>query len=303
MRTKTASARECSMRAGTGRLIVAFLFLALLLSLAGWGEEIPSGSPPTVWETGTYWTYDAILSFQGGSTYRFPITLIVLGGDTHFGLESWDLAGIYESYSGSEIVGVLRMTGPAEMYLRWPAILNFIPGATISSASDLTHQAAAVSLSPAGLPIRIERAAEYTADPEFIPEERLIPDWLGEEDGRFLLEAVTLIPEDPEGIDTPAGAFPNAIPVRYTWERMEQNSGRAFWSPELQWWVYAEGVEERPDGSPIDSYTIALTSFGVLPQGEIIDRLSAALSSMEATDPEGAERIGEFLKEEGLDIQ
>jgi len=141
MRTKTASARGCSMRAGTGRLIVAFLFLALLLSLAGWGEEIPSGSPPTaptVWETGTYWTYDAILSFQGGSVYRFPITLIVLGGDTRFDLESWDLAGIYESYGGSKIVGVLPVIGPAVAYLRWPVILNFIPGSTISSMSDLT---------------------------------------------------------------------------------------------------------------------------------------------------------------------
>jgi len=57
------------------------------------------------------------------------------------------------------------------------------------------------------------------------------------------------------------------------------------------------------NGAVTDSYTIALSSFGVLSQGEIVDRLSAALRSMEGIDPEGAERIGEFLKEEGLDIQ
>ena len=281
-------------------MIVLGLGCAFLLCLSGLAQGTGDGA---VWEPGTYFTYDAVLTFQEGNVYRFPITVIVLGGDIRFDLEYWDLAGIYESYGGSKIVAVLRMIGPAVAYLRWPAILNFIPAATISSVSDLTREAASTSLSPFGSPIRIERAAEYTADPEFIPEERWIPEWLGEEDGEFLLEAITLIPEDPEGIDTPAGAFPDAVPVRYTWERMERNTGRAFWSGELQWWVYAEGAEERPDGSPIDSYTIALSSFGVFSQEEIIARLSAALRSMEATDPEGAERIGEFLKEEGLDIQ
>jgi len=280
-------------------MIVLGLGCAFLLCLSGLAQ---GGGDGAMWEAGTYFAYDAVLTFQEGNVYRFPITVIVLGGDTHFDLESWDLAGIYESYGGSKAVAVLRMVGPAEIYLRWPAIINFIPGATVSSDSDLTHNAAAISLSPAGSPIRIERAAEYTADPEFL-EERSIPDWLRDEDGEFLLEAITLIPEDPEGIDTPAGAFPDAVPVHYTWERMERNTGRAFWSPELQWWVYAEGTEERPDGSPIDTYAIALSSFGVFSQEEIIDRLSAALSSMEATDPEGAERIGEFLREEGLDIQ
>ena len=251
------------------RLRIVFgLGCALLLSLSGLAQGTGDGA---VWEAGTYFTYDAVLTFQEGSVYRFPITVIVLGGDTHFGLESWDLAGIYESYGGSKIVSLLRMIGPTETYLRWPAILNFIPAATISSTSDLTRSAAAIPLSSAGLPIRIERAAEYTAD--------------------------------PEGIDTSADAFPDAIPVRYTWEWMEKNAGRAFWSPELRWWVYAEGAEEGPGGSPIDTYTISLSSFGVFSQGEIIARLSAALSSMEASDPEGAERIGEFLKEEGLDIQ
>jgi len=280
--------------------VVLGLGCALFLSLSGLAQGTGDGA---VWEAGTYFAYDAVLTFQEGSVYRFSITVIVLGGDTHFGLESWDLAGIYESYGGSKIVAVLRMLGPAETYLRWPAILNFIPAATVSSTSDLTRSAAAIPLSPAGSPVRIARAAEYTADPEFIPEERWVPDWLEDEDGEFLLEAVTLIPDDPMGIDTAAGAFPDAIPVRYTWEWMEKNAGRAFWSGELQWWVYAEGGEERWNGSPIDSYAIALASFGVLSQGEIIDRLSAALSSMEAADPEGAERIGEFLKEEGLDIQ
>jgi len=300
MRARTTSARGYSMRAGTG--IAAFLFLALLFSLAGWGEEIPSGPPPTMWKAGTYWTYEATLSFQGGSTYRFPITLIVLDGDAHFGLEYRDLAGIYESYGGSEIVSVLRMIGPPEEYLRWPVILNLIPGATTSSISDLTRRAAAISVSFVGSPIRIERGVEYTSETGFAPEEEWIPDWLGDEGSGFLREAITLIPGEPEGITTPAGVFPDAIPVRYTWEMMERNTGRAFWSGELQWWVYAEGGEERWDGSPLDSYTIALSSFGTLTEEEIVDRLSAALHSMEAADPEGAGWIRRFLKDEGLDI-
>ena len=280
--------------------VVLGLGCALLLSLSGLAQGTGDGA---VWEAGTYFTYDAVLTFQEGSVYRFPITVIVLGGDTHFGLESWDLAGIYESYGGSKIVSLLRMIGPTETYLRWPAILNFIPAATISSTSDLTRSAAAIPLSPAAYPIRIERGVEYTSETGFAPEEEWIPDWLGDEGSGFLREAITLIPGEPKGITTPAGVFPDAIPVCYTWEMMERNTGCAFWSGELQWWVYAEGAEERPDGSPIDTYAIALASFGVLSQGEIIARLSAALSSMEASDPEGAERIGEFLKEEGLDIQ
>jgi len=61
--------------------IILGLGCAFLFCLSGLAQESGDRSSGAMWEPGTYSTYDATLTFQEGSTYRFPITVIVLGGD------------------------------------------------------------------------------------------------------------------------------------------------------------------------------------------------------------------------------
>jgi hypothetical protein len=110
--------------------------------------------------------------------------------------------------------------------------------------------------------------------------------------------ALTEMPRGTQGV--PECIEEDTIAIQYEWTSsylnsvVERDEGTAWWSPELDWWVHAEGR------CPAGTYEICLSSSGVLTADETGLRIANALSSTAAIDPEYADGLRGVFERIGI---
>lgn len=278
------------MRLRHGTLVV--LVLAVLNgAVVGTQEEIPE-LQTTPWEIGTYWTYETVTRYSGGSINKGPVTFVVLGKGDWLGANRFVVGVIWEWYDRSKRVAAFEPFAWPSFTLSWPPIVEFLSASeTTSSETGLTFAAMLWPLALGNKPVHIERVIGSTGDdsppaqqlPDWLSA-RQQPDWLSPEPGTTpIVETVTLAAGEPAELAVSAGVFANATPVDYTWTGFHSRvTGRAWWSPDLAWWAHAEGREESEEGVWGLSYTVTLTDGGVFAAEELAALLGSALQSMES---------------------
>ncbi|MGB2983722.1 MAG: hypothetical protein WBC63_07685 [Candidatus Bipolaricaulia bacterium] len=297
------------MRLKRGMLVV--LMLAVLSGAAARAQEEVPELQTTAWDIGTYWSYETLSWTADGANRRGPVTYVVLGHNIWLGDVRFAMGVIWEWYDRSARLAVLEISNPLWEYMRWPPIAEFLSGTeTTSSKTGLTFAAMRTPLALGSKPVRIERVIGSNVEPvtgssavDWLAAWQQ-PDWLSDEPGATpLVETVTLIPGEATELTVPAGTFVDALPVDYTWTGFFRRvTGRAWLSPELLWWVGAEGREETAEGSLALGYTVTLTGWGVFAGQELAATLAAALESMEAAERFSTEGLRLLLSELGFDL-
>lgn len=243
------------------------------------------------WTPGRYWTYQTI-AVGGGDGIRTEgtLTFLVLAGDGCSPSLTWFLAIITEWYDGTEIITTSshsdRLT--PSPWRRWPQIVNYIP--------------------PKHLPdflIRFRQAVGSQGLPWWYEEEKSLGIQMLRDDGYS--ESIALMELADDQITAPGYAFDDAVAVEYEWigrfegTRHESTEGLAWWSPEVGWWVRAEG-QERSYGSLARSFEVVLTDWGTLSAEDMAERLEGALTSTAAIDPEYGDGLRGVLERWGIDL-
>ena len=253
----------------------------LVLVFAASFGAVSQMSPDSNWSPGTYWTYDTSVT-QGGIRTDGELTFIVLGEDDEYGLHRWYLAVITQWYDGAEILTTVAHSSPLNPFpwRRWPLIVEFIPPTHLPAYRGQLR----LYVGNLGLPwLHEELAMEISI-----------------QESELKSETVALT-ESPQGAPshTECSMVEGLVAIHYEWHsnysqaEIERIDGTAWWSHELGWWSHAEG--QGPEGT----FEICLDSSDVLSSEDMIDRLSNALESTAAIDPDFAdsrrivfERIG-----------
>jgi len=203
------------------------------------------------------------------------------------------MAAITEWYDSAELLFLTSHQGPATTgahwspvatlpWLRWPQVVDYIPPASIPGIQGALRQ----SLRPVwlpGLPVGQTLRLETLGD------------------GGVAQETIELTELATETAETPAGSFEGATRIGYSWSSFGESrvDGLAWWSPDVGWWVRAEGE----DGQLGVHFELILTDFGVLTADELRARLSDALTSSSAIDPDWADGMRNVLLATGITIE
>jgi len=265
--------------------------LILLVGIAAVSLSVAADTPGLDWSPGMYWTYrtDALAGSTGVRT-QGTLTFLVLGGDVCSTSEIWYLAAIPQWYDGTEIMVTTSHGGALTLspWRRWPQIVNYIPPKHLPDFQIQFRQIVAAQGLPWG----------YSYDTSMRVE-------TAREDGWS--ESIALEEIANEIVVMSSSSFDDATAVQYEWMSRiegvenERVKGLAWWSPEVAWWVRAEG-QDLSNGHVTRTYEIVLADWGVLSDEEMAVRLADALSSTEAIDPELADGLRTVLERMGVDV-
>ena len=261
------------------------LILVHLMAIAASFGVVSQGMPTSDWEPGMYWTYHTdVLESHDGVRTEGSLTLLVLKEDSSYGLHRWHLAVVTEWYDGTEIMATATHGGLLTPFpwRRWPLITNYLPPKHLPDFDSYFRN----TVGSMGLPW-LGGAPSMQVD---IHQSEVWTESI----------ALTEMPRGTQGVPECIGG--DAIAIQYEWTssylstEVDRDEGTAWWSPELDWWVHAEG--QGPEGA----YEICLSSSGVLSNEDMILRLANALSSTAAIDPEYADGLRGVLERIGVDV-
>ena len=258
--------------------------LVLLVGIAVSSSAVSQEMPSVDWTPGMYWTYHTDVVSSGIRT-EGTLTFLVLAEDASYGLHRWHLAVITEWYDGTEIVATAAHSAPASPFpwRRWPLIIEFLPPKHLPDFRNQYRR----SIGSLGLPW-------------WFCEERSVQVDIHQTDA--WAESIVLT-ELQRGTENGSECIANdAVAIQYEWTsslwdaEVEHVEGTAWWSLQSEWWAYAEG--RGPEGT----YEVCLDSSGVLTAEEIILRLSNALTSTAAINPEYADGLRGVFERIGVDL-
>jgi hypothetical protein len=268
------------MRA-VANVVVAMLCAVVMMCLS-LAAEVASSA----WVSGMYWTYrtNVVASGTGESTSAI-VMFLVLASDSSFDVCRWYLAVITQWYDGTEIMFLTSHWGSTSLsaWLRWPLVADYVPPMLLPGIrGDLRQCAGSMWL--------LWRSEETTLRLETL------------RDGA-VEESITLTEMARGTIGTPAGSFDDAACLSYAWNTswLESTEGLAWWSPEVAWWVRAEGRELIGE-QVVETYELALTDWGVLSAEDTAVRIASALLSTAAIDPDWADAVRTHLGMIGVEL-
>jgi hypothetical protein len=280
----------------------------LLAGVVGLTLQADTGScqpEPGTWQTGAYWKYSTSSQYSpatGGRRNEGDVTFAVLGHDSWLGLEEWTLAAFWEWVDGTRRVGLFRHSGPPRFFVRWPLVVDTLPGAaTTTSTSDLPLSLAMTPLTYANKPVQVVRTSG-TVDDQLLACEQC-PNEQTDTTSLWTTETATLNPGAPRDVLIGTHTFLGTVPIDYTWTgRGLEHTGQALWSPELEWWVRATGFEEQ-QGTKVLAYTTELAEWGQLEHTELRQLLQSSLQEMTAARIPWTNCLRDQLRALGFDLE
>jgi len=288
--------------------ILAVMLVVVVLGTACYPADPETcGMTTGVWQPGMYWTHEASSSYHtvtGCSKNEGTVMFLALARTSWLGLETWALAALWRWVDGANGISLFNYQGMPGSPVRWPLIADALPGAlTTTSRSALTLTMATEPVTYSSGAVRVERVSGSVEGGSVAGcAQCSVPAWLedaGETD--FSLETLTLIPGDSVVGDVCLARDYTLKPVKYEWTGLSVlHVGEALWSPNLEWWVSAEGHEEWDDGTPILDYQVELSACGVFDTTELLRVLETAVGEMAASKRPATDCIRHQLQTLGL---
>ncbi len=246
------------------------IFILLVVSATGIAHE-------TVWVTGMYWLFHGSIfrSVSGRSVLwdTIEVTFIAIKGTELMGIETWVIAVINQA--GRMPLFLLPYMRGIKPYMRWPLPLEFMI-ATGAPRSPTVMTTAALGLPTYG-------TTAFLASQDHV--------------GEIEIEITC---EGLNSVTTLAGSFEQSFVVRYKNNVAGQHKqGRAWWAPQVGWWVRVEGNASNERGEVVE-YTIELRRWGVFTFEEIAFHFDTALKFTANYSPELAEEMRKILQNLGI---
>jgi len=286
---------------------LGYLAIGLALVFAAAGPVVGQDGLSSLWTPGRFWNHSATVQFEsmtGGREINALSQFIVLGkASTWLGVDTWALAVIREGSDGRRRLSLLRFEGAPAFSMRWPVIVDALPGVETQPSHSITPYLLSGSfLWPTDQPIQIERVdgTVYGDSGELFP----MPEWLSETGyEKVTTESLTLIPGGLSEITTPAGALESVQAVSYAWRgRSQVHTGEAHWSYEMGWWVLAEGSEGGIDGTVTFTYRTELLEAGQMDGAALAELLADVIDEMVRSSDSSVASIQSQIQALGLEL-